>query len=69
MDPLAVAEHAGGRGWRPLTASPIEEAPESAQPGFVKRHPILAYHAVVFAISWGGLALLIAGRTDILATL
>jgi membrane protease YdiL (CAAX protease family) len=35
---------------------------------FVKRHPVLTYCALTFAISWGGFVLLIAGRTGILAT-
>src|SRR4030095_10248477 len=29
--------------------------------GFVKRHPVLSYYALVFAISWGGV-LLVGGR-------
>jgi uncharacterized protein len=28
---------------------------------FIKRHPVLTYYALVFAISWGGM-LLVIGR-------
>jgi membrane protease YdiL (CAAX protease family) len=29
--------------------------------GFVKRHPVLTYYALVFAISWGGILLIVGG--------
>ena len=32
---------------------------------FIKTHPVLAYYAVVFAISWGGVLLLIGGPASI----
>src|SRR5438128_2422847 len=41
----------------------------SAQPSFIKRHPLLAYYVLTFAISWGGLLLvIIAGGSSISAT-
>jgi hypothetical protein len=45
------------------SAAPIAPpaATESAAPAFVKRHSVLTYYAVVFAISWGGF-LLVGGR-------
>lgn len=45
-------------------------APSSvAQPGLIKRHPVLAYYVLTFAISWGGLLLvIIAGGSSIPAT-
>ena len=47
---------------------PTETPPEAARPGFLKRHPILTYYALTFAISWGALVVLIAGWTGILPT-
>ena len=32
-----------------------------AEPGFLKRHPVLAYYLLTFAISWGGVLLLVGG--------
>ncbi len=35
---------------------------------FVKRHPVLSFYALVFAISWGGLLLVVGGPDGISAT-
>jgi hypothetical protein len=35
---------------------------------FLKRHPVLAYYALVFAISWGGLLIVVGGPSGIPAT-
>jgi membrane protease YdiL (CAAX protease family) len=35
---------------------------------FVKRHPVLAYYALTFAISWGGLLLVVGGPSGIPGT-
>jgi membrane protease YdiL (CAAX protease family) len=35
---------------------------------FVKRHPVVTFSALTFAISWGGMLLVLAGRTGLLAT-
>lgn len=35
---------------------------------FIKRHPVLAYYALTFAISWGGVLLVIGGPGGIPAT-
>ncbi len=35
---------------------------------FLERHPILAFYALVFAISWGGILLVVGGPTGILGT-
>jgi|SRR5579871_5111641 len=52
---------AGGRPLRSAAPAASHAATESAAPGFVKRHPVLTYYAVVFATSWGGF-LLLGGR-------
>ena len=41
------------------SAPPPPTAP--AQPGLLKRHPVLAYYLLTFAISWGGVLLLVGG--------
>jgi len=39
---------------------------DAAQSSFIKRHPLLTYYGVTFAILWGALAVLVAGWTGIL---
>ena len=40
-----------------------------ARPGFIKRHPVLIYYVAAFAISWGGMLLVIfGGRSSVPAT-
>ena len=46
---------------RPLSPQGPTVPRESGGPGFIKRHPVLSYYAVVFAISWGGVLLLVGG--------
>ena len=36
--------------------------------GFIKSHPLLSYFALAFAISWGGMLLIIGGPGAIPAT-
>jgi CAAX protease family protein len=45
-----------------------ETPPENARAGFIKKHPVLTYYALTFAISWGALAVLVAGWTGIVPT-
>src|SRR5262245_56564693 len=35
---------------------------------FIKRHPVLSYFALTFAISWGGMLVVIGGPCDIRGT-
>ena len=35
---------------------------------FIKRHPVLTYYALTFAISWGGMLLVIGGPGGIPST-
>jgi CAAX protease family protein len=51
-----------------VPAVPTQAPSQRAQPGFIKRHPILTYYALTFAISWGALAVLMAGWTGIVPT-
>ncbi len=60
---------------RPTTTHPWLEpsAPRAplappARPGVVRRHPVLSYYVLTFAVSWGGLFLVLFGRTGIQAT-
>jgi membrane protease YdiL (CAAX protease family) len=50
--------------------APLPSAREDAAPttAFVERHPVLAYYAVTFAISWGGVLLLVGGPGGIPGT-
>jgi uncharacterized protein len=50
----------------PATAPPLPTA--SGVGGFIKTHPLLTYYAVVFAISWGGVLLLVGGPGGIPGT-
>ena len=36
---------------------------------FVKRHPLLSFYALAFAITWGGLIMVVGGPSEILGTL
>ena len=31
---------------------------------FIQRHPVLTYYALVFAISWGGILLIVGGLAE-----
>ena len=35
---------------------------------FIREHPVLTYYVLTFAVSWGGLVLVVGGRTGIVAT-
>lgn len=37
--------------------------------GFIKRHPVATYFALVFAVSWGGILLIVGGPSGIPGTL
>jgi membrane protease YdiL (CAAX protease family) len=39
--------------------------PPTAVPAFIKKHPVLTYYALTFAISWGGILLVIGGPGEI----
>ena len=50
-------------------SAPPNKAPTPSRPGFIKRHPVLMYYVLTFAISWGGLMLvIITGGSGIPAT-
>ena len=34
-------------------------------PAFIKKHPVLTYYALVFAMSWGGILLIVGGPAGI----
>ena len=46
---------------RPVSKTEPPVPTESRVIGFIKKHPILSYYTVVFAISWGGVLLLVGG--------
>ncbi len=46
---------------RPVSKTEPPIPTDSGLIGFIKTHPILSYYAVVFAISWGGVLLLVGG--------
>ena len=46
---------------RPVSKTEPPVPTDSGEIGFIKTHPILSYYAVVFAISWGGVLLLVGG--------
>src|SRR5918995_4865594 len=35
---------------------------------FIKRHPLLSFYALAFAITWGGLIMVVGGPSEILGT-
>jgi membrane protease YdiL (CAAX protease family) len=57
---------------RPTVAPPYESfAPPTAAPppgNFIKRHPVLAFYILAFAISWGGMLLVIGGPANFAGT-
>jgi len=59
----------------PIMPTPVQESaltsvaalgPPPAQPrrAFVKRHPVLTFYALAFAISWSGILLVIGGPAN-----
>ena len=46
---------------RPVSKTEPPVRTDSGVIGFIKAHPILSYYTVVFAISWGGVLLLVGG--------
>ncbi len=46
---------------RPVSTEGPPVPTDSGVYGFIKTHPVLSYYAVVFAISWGGVLLLVGG--------
>ena len=56
-------EHHGDRGTvdRSTPVAPIVQSARAAARNLIKRHPVLAFYVLAFAISWAGMLLVIGG--------
>jgi len=65
-----MERHAGGNDMPSTIAGVVARGKEDVMTsilGFIKRHPLLTYYALVFAITWGGM-LIVLGPAVVLGT-